>query len=117
MVGLIRVAASAATAAFAADLVGEGEHLAVEVGDLEAVDVGDHEAADAGARQRHEGRATHAADAADEHPRLAQQLLLVLVDEADVAAGEGVIVETHRMAPPSCLRGRRLPKARLSSSQ
>jgi len=58
----------------------------VEVGDLEAVDIGDHDCPTR-PRQRHEGSTAHAADAADEHPP-AQQLLLALVDEADIAAGE-----------------------------
>jgi len=75
MVGLMRRAASARLRPFAADLVGEGEHLAVEVGDLEAVRYRRSRLSDAGPRQRHEGSTAHAADAADEHPRLPQQLL------------------------------------------
>ncbi|UPT63546.1 MAG: hypothetical protein M0D54_03045 [Hyphomonadaceae bacterium JAD_PAG50586_4] len=66
----------------AAGRVGEGEDLAVEIGNLKRIDVGDGEIADARAQQCEEAGAAHAANARDEDVRRTELLLLFQRDEA-----------------------------------
>ncbi|MNL25374.1 hypothetical protein D3C87_1468540 [compost metagenome] len=94
--------------------VGEGEDLAVQVGDLERVQIGDGDATDSGADQHLHAGAAHAADAGDEDGAVLQPSLFLFADEAQVAGGHlGIEVFGHRAS----FQGLRTPHGRLAESQ
>ena len=69
----------------AAQAADGGAGLAVEVGDLKRIRVGDGELADAEPRQGREVNAADAAHADDGDAAVAQRLLLLRIDQAQVA--------------------------------
>ncbi len=84
--------------------VGGGEHLSVQVGDLEGVDVGDSEAPDSGPHQGLEGRAPHSARSQDQEPRAGEPGLVPGRQEARVPVRELVVGHARRRRPHETLR-------------
>ncbi len=83
-----------------------GQHLPIQVRQLETIEVGNAQMADAGAHQTLHADSAHAAEPAHEHARVPERLLLCRIDEAEVAAYELRIVEhslTSRAGRPGAL--------------
>ncbi len=76
----------------AAERVHRRPDLPIEVAQLEGVEVGEVKATDAHPRQRHEVQSADAADAGHRNPRVPDSLLLLFLDQAEVAL-KGLAVE------------------------